>query len=61
MLSRNAPLLYVQKQGGSRSAAVLLRVYSRWLLPDVEAVPLAQPSATLAQPEAVSAGRSARK
>jgi len=31
MLSRNAPLLYVQAQGGWRSAAVLLRVYARWL------------------------------
>lgn len=60
MLSRNAPLLYVQKQGGWRSAAVLLRVYSRWLPPDVEAVSL-QPSATPAQPEAASAGRRARK
>jgi hypothetical protein len=40
---------------------VLLRVYSRWLPPDVEAVPLAQASATPAQPEAVSARRSARK
>jgi len=31
MLSRNAPLLYVQQQGGWRSAAVLLRVYARWM------------------------------
>ncbi|PYN58624.1 MAG: hypothetical protein DMD94_00415 [Candidatus Rokuibacteriota bacterium] len=31
MLSRNAPLLYVQHQGGWRSASVLLRVYARWL------------------------------
>ena len=31
LLSRNAPLLYVQKQGGWKSAAVLLRVYSRWI------------------------------
>jgi integrase len=57
MLSRNAPLLYVQKQGGWRSAVVLLRVYSRWLPPDAEAVPRL-PSATQAQPieagEAVS-------
>ena len=29
MLSRNAPLLYVQQQGGWRSASVLLRVYAR--------------------------------
>ncbi|PYN02525.1 MAG: hypothetical protein DME07_09805 [Candidatus Rokuibacteriota bacterium] len=27
MLSRNAPLLYVQQQGGWRSASVLLRDY----------------------------------
>jgi integrase len=31
MLSRNAPLLYVQRQGGWRSATILLRVYSRWM------------------------------
>ena len=31
LLSRNAPLLYVQGQGGWRSASVLLRVYARWL------------------------------
>jgi integrase len=52
MLSRNAPLLYVQQQGGWRSASVLLRVYARWL---------PQPSATQAQPApetaAVTAGR----
>jgi integrase len=41
MLSRNAPLLYVQQQGGWRSASVLLRVYARWM---------PQPSATPAQP-----------
>ena len=41
MLSRNAPLLYVQQQGGWRSAVVLLRTYARWL---------PQPSATQAQP-----------
>jgi integrase len=41
MLSRNAPLLYVQQQGGWRSASVLLRTYARWL---------PQPSATQAQP-----------
>lgn len=43
LLSRNAPLLYVQKQGGWRSAAVLLRHYSRWM-------PDAHPGATRAQP-----------
>jgi hypothetical protein len=41
LLSRNAPLLYVQQQGGWRSASVLLRVYARWM---------PQPSATQAQP-----------
>jgi integrase len=41
MLSRNAPLLYVQQQGGWRSASVLLRTYARWM---------PQPSATQAQP-----------
>jgi integrase len=46
MLSRNAPLLYVQQQGGWRSAAVLLRVYARWM---------PQPSATPAQPVVLSA------
>jgi integrase len=43
MLSRNAPLLYAQQQGGWRSASVLLRTYARWL---------PQPSATQAQPDA---------
>jgi len=41
MLSRNAPLLYVQQQSGWRSASVLLRTYARWM---------PQPSATQAQP-----------
>jgi integrase len=50
MLSRNAPLLYVQKQGGWRSATVLLRVYSQWMPPDADAVPQ-HPLATPAQPE----------
>lgn len=36
MLARNAPLTYVQAQGGWRSASVLLRVYARWL-PQVDA------------------------
>jgi integrase len=43
LLSRNAPLLYVQQQGGWRSAAVLLRVYARWM-------PQEHPTATPAQP-----------
>jgi integrase len=54
MLSRNAPLLYVQQQGGWRSASVLLRTYARWM---------PQPSATQAQPASeigsISAGRNA--
>lgn len=35
MLSRNAPLLYVQQQGGWRSASVLLRVYARCMPQDL--------------------------
>jgi hypothetical protein len=46
MLSRNAPLLYLQQQGGWRSAAVLLRVDAGWM---------PQPSATPAQPVVLSA------
>jgi integrase len=47
MLSRNAPLLYVQKQGGWQSATVMLSVYSRWLPgPEVALHPVA-PSAHL--------------
>ena len=49
LLSRNAPLLYVQQQGGWRSAAVLLQVYARWLPQDANLV-IGQPSATPAQP-----------
>ena len=50
MLSRNAPLLYVQGQGGWRSASVLLRVYARWM-PDASADGTqVQPSATQPQP-----------
>ena len=50
MLSRNAPLLYVQKQGGWRSAGVLLSVYARWLPQDGVTESFEQPHATLAQP-----------
>jgi integrase len=57
MLSRNAPLLYVQKQGGWRSAAVLLRVYARWL-PESAGMP---PAATPAQPEGVASAVAAGK
>jgi integrase len=56
MLSRNAPLLYVQKAGGWRSASVLLRVYSRWVPEDITPA-VGQPSATQPQLEAVSAAR----
>jgi integrase len=45
LLSRNAPLLYVQQQGGWRSASVLLRTYARWL---------PQVAATQPQPAAAS-------
>jgi integrase len=47
MLSRNAPLLYVQQQGGWRSASVLLRVYARWMPQEAG---IAHPSATLLPP-----------
>ncbi len=50
MLSRNAPLLYVQQQGGWRSASVLLRVYARWLPQDATVEPPGQASATYPQP-----------
>ena len=43
LLSRNAPPLYVQQQGAWRSAAVLLRIYARWM-------PQGEPDATPAQP-----------
>jgi hypothetical protein len=45
MLSRNAPLLYVQQQGGWRSASVLLRVYASWL-PQANVTTIAQSPAT---------------
>jgi integrase len=54
MLSRNAPLLYVQQQGGWRSASVLLRVYARWMPQDPAITIAEQPSATPAQPAAAS-------
>src|SRR2546428_13997740 len=46
MLSRNAPLLDVEQQGGWRSASVLLRVYARWMPQDLA------PSVTPVVPEA---------
>jgi integrase len=48
MLSRNAPLLYVQQQGGWSNASVLLRVYATWLPSQADLVP---DPATLAQPD----------
>ena len=52
LLSRGAPLLYVQRVGGWRSANVLLTVYARWMPSEVEAG-AEQPSATPVQPRAV--------
>ena len=61
MLSRNAPLLYVQGQGGWRSASVLLRVYARWM-PDASAFWVhGQPSATPAQPAAPQTAMAAHR
>ena len=45
MLSRNAPLLYVQQAGGWKNATVLLKHYSKWM-------PQVQPGATQVQPRA---------
>jgi integrase len=50
MLSRNAPLLYVQKVGGWRSASVLLRVYARWVPESVETSASAHPVAPQGHP-----------
>jgi integrase len=58
MLSRNAPLLYVQKQGGWRSATVMLSVYSRWLPGPEMAL---HPVAPSAHPEAIRAPTSASR
>jgi integrase len=49
LLSRNAPLLYVQGQGGWRSASVLLRVYARWMPQAFTEGAQWQPSATPTQ------------
>lgn len=57
MLSRNAPLLYVQQQGGWRSASVLLRVYARWMPQGFGSWATEQPTATPAQPSPVSLAR----
>jgi hypothetical protein len=55
MLSRNAPVLYVQRQGGWRSASVLLRVYARWMPQEFEGSEIAAPAATPAQPGILAA------
>jgi integrase len=58
LLSRNAPLLYVQQQGGWRSATVLLRVYARWMPQDGvsgrQAGPLCDPQLRFGRAEALS-------
>jgi hypothetical protein len=54
LITRSAPLLYVQAVGGWRSAAVLLKVYARWM--DTGLGIPGQPAATPAQPRQV-AGR----
>src|SRR2546427_9148404 len=56
ILSRNAPLLYVQPQGGCRSASGLLRVYARWMphkFSGPSPLPQPQPAPTPPQPEPV--------
>ncbi|PYO00080.1 MAG: hypothetical protein DMD91_11245 [Candidatus Rokuibacteriota bacterium] len=57
MLSRNVPLLYVQQQGGWRSASVLLRVYARWMPQE----PTSAPSVTPVSPAGQTAGLLRRK
>jgi integrase len=67
LLSRNAPLLYVQGQGGWRAATVLLRAYARWMPQDfggLAGAPLerteTRPDATPAQPAPLSAAAEER-
>jgi integrase len=60
LLSRGANPLYVQKQGGWKSAAVLYRVYARWL-EQGEQVAQGQPSTlTLQAPERLPAATPAQ-
>ena len=54
LLSRNAPSLYIQQQGGWRSAAVLFQVYARWM-------PHGQLNATPAQPQPEAISINARQ
>ncbi len=61
LLSRNAPPLYVQKQGGWKSAAVLFRVYAIYVEQAEQLVsdagrPERRPAATSAQPPAEALG-----
>ena len=60
LLSRNAPLLYVQKGGGWKSAAVLLRVYSRWIEQALPAPPEPPAFPTQVQPVAGTAATRTR-
>ncbi len=50
LLSRNAPPIYIQQQGGWKSAAVLFRVYSRWIEQALPAPPEPPIFATELQP-----------
>ena len=52
----NAPLLYVQKAGGWRSASVLLRVYARWVPEGIEPAASAHPAAPQGHPAALVSG-----
>jgi len=55
LLSRNPPLLYVQGQGGWRSAAVLLRVYAKWMPQDFGGLVSAPSTGTETRPDATPA------
>src|SRR5512133_715699 len=52
LIARGAPLLHVQAVGGWRSAAVLLKVYARWM--DTGLGIPGRPAATPAQPRQVA-------
>jgi integrase len=57
MLSRNAPLLYVQRCGGRASATVLLDVYAQWRMPqDGAHAPATGSTATTKAPGLTIAG-----
>lgn len=59
MLSRECPLLYVQAQGGWRSASVLLRVYARWMPQDAASQRAATYPQPTSAPAPVTEGRTA--